>query len=924
MPDTSGSRLNWAERIDRAKLAETGHAVVGFAALKRQLNAASPAADAVRTSLANPAQAWLDRVAAARHLAIVDVRIETVDDLAILHGYVLEPALRSGTVLTVECAQRITKLDPMRFVESPFEYPYTLERALDAAMRLHRGDGWDTEPGGARGAIQASLASSTIALDSEQLRAIGAQDGVVQVIAPAGSGKTSVLIERVRELLHRGARAERILCLTFNRAAADELRQRLLAAGVGGVEARTFHGLGWRLMREEGLARPGDVRQLNAAEWKRLCTIARRETGDWIDPADAVEAISAIKLGLLMTPLEYRRRATNDTGREAIARIYELYERHLADQRRNDHDDQILLAVRALREDNQLRGRWQGRFSHVLVDEYQDIEPAQELLVRILAAPQDRLFCVGDEDQTLYGWRRASVQRIIDLDRAYPGLQRVALAHNYRCPAPIVDASRKLIEHNHVRFPKEILSGATSVEATGTTNPDALTLHEHASQERAAEQVARALNGRSRGEIVVLARTTNLLRTVALACAALGVQISAPERVFQARGARAAIEAYVRLGSTPLEADADDIVTVCRTPSRGLPLNGGEQVAGGLRAGLSFAAALEPVPAPARDRERLHDAGVILDTLAAISDARRFVRYLRGPGGLDEFFAEQERIHAGAESIELEVLEHAERDAAGLTLRDYAALLRARADALLAIRDDLHGIELATIHGAKGRQWPAVHLFACEENQLPHRHALDPNPQERAVGEGVEAERRLAYVAFTRAQTELAVHTTATAASRFLSEAGLAPSQPYAALASAGTHPRVQGRSGVAHTTHANPTVTQPARRAPTRVTRGPDSAVVAQAQRIGLSYALRTANSRHAALHGAAHVIERRLIGEQTTSSRMTAAELLAAIAQLTDTERDTALATVSGGGQATVARLGEAERAALVRALRTLAARD
>lgn len=96
MPDAIGSRLNWTARTDRVQLAETGLAVVGFAALKRQLDAAAPAPDAMRTSLENPAQVWLDRVAAAGHLAIVDVRIETVEDLAILHGYVLEPALRSG------------------------------------------------------------------------------------------------------------------------------------------------------------------------------------------------------------------------------------------------------------------------------------------------------------------------------------------------------------------------------------------------------------------------------------------------------------------------------------------------------------------------------------------------------------------------------------------------------------------------------------------------------------------------------------------------------------------------------------------------------------------------------------------------------------------------------------------------------------
>ncbi len=116
----------------------------------------------------------------------------------------------------------------------------------------------------------------------------------------------------------------------------------------------------------------------------------------------------------------------------------------------------IFLAVRLLRSDRVARERWQSAFEHVLVDEYQDIEPAQELLVRILAAPHDDLFVVGDEDQTLYGWRRASVHRMIDLDVAYPALSRIALQHNYRCTPEVISASAALIGHNRLRFPKPI------------------------------------------------------------------------------------------------------------------------------------------------------------------------------------------------------------------------------------------------------------------------------------------------------------------------------------------------------------------------------------------------------------------------------------------------------------------------------------
>ena len=265
------------------------------------------------------------------------------------------------------------------------------------------------------------------------------------------------------------------------------------------------------------------------------------------------------------------------------------------------------------------------------------------------------------------------------------------------------------------------------------------------------------LAGGTRGEIVVLARTTNLLRTVALACAGLGVRIAAPEPVFEPAGARGALEAYVRLCAAPEHADPDDVARVCRAPGRGLPLDAEDQVATLLRAGRSFSESFAAVATGARQRVRLDEAGRVLDALAAITDAGRFVRYLRGPGGLDEYFGEHERAFGGTERIELEVLEQAGREASGKTVAEYATLLQARSDALAAIRDDLHGLELTTIHRAKGRQWPEVHVFGCEDSQLPHRRSLEVSPQDRAAGEGIEAERRLAYVAFTRARRTLAV-----------------------------------------------------------------------------------------------------------------------------------------------------------------------
>ncbi len=554
-------------------------------------------------------------------------------------------------------------------------------------------------------------------------------------------------------------------------------------------------------------------------------------------------------------------------------RIYELYERQLAEKEVHDFDDLVLVAVRALREDAELRRRWQSRFWQVLVDEYQDIEPAQELLVRTLAAPQDGFFCVGDEDQTLYGWRRASVRRIIHLDLSYPGLQRVSLAHNYRCPEEIVDASRRLIEHNEVRFPKPIHAAPDRAPA----DVQALQLHEHAGQPQAADEIAGVLASRRRGKVVVLARTTNLLRTVALACAGLDVKISAPEPVFEPHGARGALEAYLRLCAATAGALPDDVARVFRAPSRGLPFGTEEPVAMSLRAGLTFTASLAGVPADGRQRARLEDAGQILDGLTTIHDARLFITYLRGPGGLDQYFRDYEQAFGETEKIDFEVLEQAQREAAGKTVAEYAELVQARSDALRAIRDDVRGIEPTTIHRAKGREWPEVHVFGCEEHQLPHRRALDVSEQERAAGEGLEAERRLAYVAFTR------------------------PGD------ACGSHHR-DGREPVPDRgwVRADTPLYHARRPSP----HGPEQ------------YALRHAPKRSVAVTAAAAAIQHRMVGPDTASDRVTVAELLAAIEQLSDSERAAVLdATGLGDGDRPIVRLGKGARKGLARALRKLA---
>ena len=504
-----------------------GYHVLDFPDLLRRVSRLATTG-AERSSLANPAAPILDVFRRHRLVAVLDVAAGSLAELQVLYGHILEPAHRLGCTLLLaggqpgeDLRQTVAACDA---VDPQWRYRWTGERVADLIAR------WGTS-----GAVRVpapvsrwrqigrrvSRRSDPVLrvpgnprLDPEQAGAVLAGDGVVQVIAPAGSGKTTVLVERVRELMRRGTSADRILCLSFNRDAKAEIARRLVAAGVADAVVRSFHGLGLAILREEGqLGRR--VGEASADELAAVVADARAAVGPGAPPCEvttAREVISDFKLAAMITPAEARAQVSGGDDRQVLhAEIYARYQAILAARGQLDFDDLVAGAVGLLQRDADVRRRWQGRFDRVLVDEYQDIEPSQALLVGILAAPQDSLFCVGDEDQCIYAWRRATVKRIIELDQVYPGLERHALIRNYRCGRRITSASRRLIEHNRIRFRKPLLSGARE--------KGEIVVGRCEDRPAAAALVAHLISDADPAKVVVLARTSRLLAEVAAACA---------------------------------------------------------------------------------------------------------------------------------------------------------------------------------------------------------------------------------------------------------------------------------------------------------------------------------------------------------------------------------------------------------------------
>jgi len=543
----------------------------------------------------------------------------------------------------------------------------------------------------ARAATQAT-ASLLDALDPEQRAAATLPDGPAQVIAPAGSGKTTTLIARLGVLLERGVPAERIAVVTFNREAAGELSARIasrlgpLLLGATGIEVRTLHALARQVLLDVG----GPVRlladRLPLLRAARRRVVARRGAGEAPVPEAAV-------LDTLLSAWKVEGRPPPDEAREALDAFRSLMDARGA----IDFDDLVVRAVDLLEHDPAVRGRWQARFSHLCVDEFQDVDAVQLRMVRILAEPEQNLFVVGDDDQTIYAWRLADVRRILGFATDYPGARRVQLATNYRCPPPVVAASRRLIGVNLERFEKRIEPSPTrsgeagAVVMLASVEPDW------------PDRVARlaASEAAAGGGCCILARTRAELTPIALALLRAG-------------------HPHATTLATPLECE----------PVRAL-VEAARRLPGGDR----------PFPTllrlrAARGWRRADGDDALGDDDHASIDA--LLGWAAAFPRLDRFLA------AGDEML-----------ARMTELRDPDAL-----------------IELVTVHGAKGREWPTVVVIGFEEERFPNRRALlgaaDPT---RAL----EEERRLAYVALTRATRRLVLSFDPARPSRFLEEMGYSP-----------------------------------------------------------------------------------------------------------------------------------------------------
>jgi ATP-dependent DNA helicase Rep len=634
-------------------------------------------------------------------------------------------------------------------------------------------------------------------LNLAQQEAVNYLQGPCLVLAGAGSGKTRVITHKIARLIQAGMEPKRIAAITFTNKAAAEMRER--AKGLIGRDARevvicTFHALGVRIMREDGAAlglKPA-FSILDSDDVTRIL----KDAGGTTDAATARDwqwTISRWKnMGLNAAQAEAQ---AADDGERVTARIMGRYEERLTAYQSVDFDDLIGMPLKLLQRHEAVRAKWQAALGHVLVDEYQDTNATQYEVLKALVGQRGRFTAVGDDDQSIYGWRGATLDNLRKLPLDFPNLKVVKLEQNYRSTGAILRAANNVIGPNPKLFAKTLFSELGEGEPVRIVDAD----NEAHEAERAVARIQslRAGDAGAPGpqhkefrDFAVLYRANHQARVFeqALRKAQIPYKVSGGQSFFD----RAEIRDLC--GWFRLWVNNDDDPAFLRavtTPKRGIghqTLASLGQFANQYKLSLFealFSASL-PSVVPKRALDGLHEFGRYINDLeyrarrtTGAEDSRAFLAEWLGEIGYEKHLYDSEDSEQLAASRWTNVLEFcdwmAERcggridDASGATMESERKSLLdvAQTISLLSTiserEQDQNVVTLSTLHAAKGLEWPHVMLVGVTEGLLPFKLDDDAGRQEKisqATLERLQEERRLMYVGITRAQRSLAVSWT--------------------------------------------------------------------------------------------------------------------------------------------------------------------
>jgi DNA helicase-2/ATP-dependent DNA helicase PcrA len=599
-------------------------------------------------------------------------------------------------------------------------------------------------------------------LNDPQRAAVTHGDGPLLILAGAGSGKTRVLTHRLAWLVATGrANATEILAITFTNRAAKEMRDRvehLLGRSTQGLWVMTFHAACARLMRIDGdrLGYTSGFSIFDQDDSKRLIKRVIEDVGHdpkRVSPSAVQAEISRAKNALL--PPDVYSDSAGSWWEETVAEIYRGYERSLEQQNAMDFDDLLSKTVKLLEDHEDIRDRWSRRFKHVMVDEYQDTNHAQYRLLKLLTDSHRNLAVVGDDDQSIYSFRSADIRNILDFEDDYPDAIVVKLEQNYRSTQTILSAANAVIANNTERKSKSLWS------EQGEGDPiQILDLEdEHAEARFITGKIDMLVqDGTSREEIAIFSRTNATSRVLQDRLMRDGIpfRVVGGTKFYERAEIRDAI-AYLQLLVN--RADQASFARIVNVPRRGI---GNTTVSRCLSwSNTSGQTVLDAISDPAGVPDLGSAAVKAIGNFNELMGSLRQM-YLDGArvgvlvqevldrtGMIDALEAERTveaegRIENLKELIEVGI-EH-DRSEDDTSLEAFLAQVSLASDGDEK-KDEEGLVTLMTLHNAKGLEFPVVFVIACEEGLFPHSRAIEEG--------GLEEERRLAYVAITRAESTL-------------------------------------------------------------------------------------------------------------------------------------------------------------------------
>src|SRR5438105_1386283 len=621
-------------------------------------------------------------------------------------------------------------------------------------------------------------------LNPPQREAVTTVDGPLLILAGPGSGKTRVIAHRIAYLvMEEDVGPWRIISVTFTNKAAREMRERVVAH-LGDVASDvvlgTFHSICARMLRIDG-ERIGVPRSFNIYDDADQMSLMKRVTEALnIDSKKFSERAILSAIGHakseLISPRAFAETARDYWG-EIVARSYERYQAMLEENSAVDFDDLLMKSVEMLQEHADLREKYQERYLHVQVDEFQDTNIAQYQLARLFAGRYGNICVVGDPDQSIYSWRSADIRNILNFERDFPSAKIVLLEQNYRSTQNILDAAHAVISGSKQRKEKALW--------TDRDGGQPVVVYEAYDEAEEADYIAQQIDallreGHAHRDFAVMYRTNAQSRAIeeALIRAGIRYQVDGGTRFYERREVKDVL-AYLRLVQNPF--DVVSLTRVINVPGRGIGVKTMQELerwAGGIKVPLYTAIQIlarqeagnradEFANAPrhpigSRQAAALVEFLSMLDELMDVASKNNLSTLLDGVLERTAYrrflFADEDEDQAQTRWENVEELQNVGSDYDGLApgnglmsfLEDVALISDADTieDAAKDASPEEGRVTLITLHSAKGLEYPVVFMIAMEEGVLPHVRSFDDPSQ-------LEEERRLCYVGMTRAKERL-------------------------------------------------------------------------------------------------------------------------------------------------------------------------